>query len=160
MADFVFPGGGGVTAIFPVDPVTKEPIGPANPGSVKAVNTQTRQANITAMPAFYILAKDVNGNDALMGVSAVSRGTEGFATGQATLTTAATLIVPARVGRSAVTIFNGGTTDSFLGGSAVTTGNGSLLVGTKGASVTIPTGAAIYGVVGTGTQAVSYMETF
>lgn len=129
---------------------------------VRAVNTQSRQANTAAMPAFFILAKDVNNADALIGVSAVSRAADGLATNQVTVATTVggTQIIPARIGRSAVTITNFGTTDVYLGNSGVTTTTGSLLVGTKGASVTIPTSAAIFGIVATGTQAVSYTETF
>jgi len=49
---------------------------------------------------------------------------------------------------------------SMSGGGGVTTGTGQLLPGVKGASLTIPTTAAIYGVVATGTQTVCALETF
>ncbi len=83
-----------------------------------------------------------------------------IATNQATVATTATLIAAARTGRVSITIINGGTTDVLVGGSGVTTANGLLLTGTKGASVTINTSAAVYGIVGTGTQAVSYLEAY
>lgn len=147
--------------VYNLDPDTLQPSGTSsNPNTIKAVNTQSRQANTVALPAFFILAKDVNNNDALIGVSAVSRGTENMATGQATAATTSTLLVPARVGRSAVTITNLGTTDVFVGNTGVTTATGQLLAGVKGTSLTLPTGAAIYGVVSTGSQAVSFVETF
>lgn len=81
-------------------------------------------------------------------------------TGQVTIGATATQIVPSRAGRRAVTITNGGTTDVMVGGVAVTTGTGSMLTGTKGSSMTIPTSSALYGIVGTGTQSISYLETY
>lgn len=83
-----------------------------------------------------------------------------LATAQATVGTSATQIVAARGSRVAVTIVNSGTTDVFVGAAGVTATTGILLPGTKGASITIPTNAAIFGVVGTGTQVVSALETF
>lgn len=92
----------------------------------------------------------------------VAGGANNFATSQATAaTTASTPLAAARAGRVAVTITNLGTVDIWLGATTgVTTTTGTLLPGTKGASVTIPTNAAVYGVVATGTQAVSVMETY
>lgn len=87
-------------------------------------------------------------------------GAASIATGQATATTSASILVPARSGRISVTIENLGATDTFLGASGVTSSTGMLLVGTKGSAVTIYTQAAVYGIVGTGTQAVSFLETF
>jgi hypothetical protein len=81
-------------------------------------------------------------------------------TGQATVAATATLICAGLYGRGSVTIVNNGTVDVFIGGSAVTTGTGVLLPGTKGASLKLDTDADVYGIVGTGTQAVSYVETY
>lgn len=59
----------------PVTPVDKNGnvIGGSStsPEYVRAVNTQTRQAETTALPAFYILAKDAADADALIGVYSV-----------------------------------------------------------------------------------------
>lgn len=85
--------------------------------------------------------------------------TSALTTGQVSVAATATLIVAARTSGGAVTIINGGTVDVFLGGATVTTTTGVLLPGTKGASVTLPTQAAIYGIVGTGTEPVSYAAT-
>jgi len=83
----------------------------------------------------------------------------GYNTGQATVATTATVIAPARPGRKTITIVNGGTTDVYVGGAAVTTSTGFLLTGTKGAGFTVDTEGPVYGIVGSGTQAVSYLET-
>lgn len=84
----------------------------------------------------------------------------GIATGQVSVATTVTLIATGRVGRKAITIVNEGTTLVRLGNSGVTTGNGVLLPGSAGASFTLEGAEPIYGIVGTGTQAVSYVETF
>ena len=93
-------------------------------------------------------------------VNTTQLGAASIASGQATATTSAAIIVPARAGRISVTIENLGTTDTFLGAAGITTATGMLLVGTKGSAVTIYTQAAVYGIVATGTQAVSFLETF
>lgn len=84
----------------------------------------------------------------------------GLNTAQATVGTTATLIIAGRPGRKEVTLVNHGTTDVYFGAAGVSTSTGSLLTGTKGAGITIATEAAIYGIVGSGTQAVSAIETF
>lgn len=83
-----------------------------------------------------------------------------IATGQVSVTTSATLIVAARSGRKSVIIINEGATDVRLGVSGVTTGNGVLLYGQKGAGQVIDGGAAVYGIVGSGSQSVSYVEAY
>jgi hypothetical protein len=80
---------------------------------------------------------------------------------QVTVGTSATQIVAARTGRLSVQVVNHGTTDVFLGTSnGVTTGNGILLPGTKGASVTLDLPGALWGIVAAGTQAVSFLERY
>lgn len=95
-----------------------------------------------------------------------STGTSGFAnfaTSQVVANTStANQLVAARTGRGAVTITNiTGAQQVFLGTSAaVTTGTGTLLPATVGASITIPTTAAIFGISATAAQTVSILETF
>lgn len=79
---------------------------------------------------------------------------------QITVADTETVIVASRTGRKGVIITNLGTTDVWLGNTGVTTANGTLLLGTKGSAMFIPTTAAIYGIVGSGTQAVSYLEVY
>ncbi len=70
------------------------------------------------------------------------------------------LIAVNRGGRADITVVNEGTTDVRLGPQGVTAATGLLLVGIKGAAVTISTGAALYGIVATGSQAVSFAEDY
>ena len=88
-------------------------------------------------------------------------GSGGFTTTTVTVAATATLIVAARKGRVAVTITNRGTTACDLDSQAtVTVGGNQILAGVAGASVTIPTQDAVYGIAATGTQAVSVLESF
>lgn len=86
-------------------------------------------------------------------------GTE-LAASQVTVGTSPTLLVARRSPRGSVTVINLGTVDVWLGGSGVTATTGILLAGVKGQTVTLSTSAAVYAVVGTGTQAVSVAEVF
>lgn len=86
-------------------------------------------------------------------------GSAAIATSQVSVGTSATQIVPARSGRLAVTITMVGSGDVFVGASGVTVANGSLLLGSKGSSITIPTQAAVFG-IGAVAQTVSVLETY
>ena len=88
-----------------------------------------------------------------------SVGTGAMATAQVSVGTGSTLIVAARADRASVTITNLGTVDIYIGNTGVTAGTGTLLVGTKGAAITIPTTAAVYG-IGASAQSVSFMENY
>ena len=83
-----------------------------------------------------------------------------IATAQVSVGATATQIVGARARRESVTIVNHGTTDVYIGGPAVTTSTGLLLLGTKGASVVLDGSIAIYGIVATGSQTVSCLESY
>lgn len=87
-------------------------------------------------------------------------GAANLANGQVSVTTTAGNVVASRATRRAVTIVNHGTTDVYLGVATVTTSNGILLTGTKGAAVTLFTTAAVQGIVAAGTQTVSYIEEY
>lgn len=82
------------------------------------------------------------------------------ATAQVSVASTATLVAAARAGRGAVIVTNLGAVAVYLGAAGVTTTTGTLLPGVVGASVTIPTSAAVYGVDATGTQAVSVAEVY
>ena len=102
-------------------------------------------------------------NTAVLGSKAV--GAANIATGQISVGSTATLIAAARTGapgtgRVDITIVNWSTVDVFLGGSGVTTSNGMKLPGVLGASITITVTSAIYGIVATGTESISYIETY
>lgn len=83
-----------------------------------------------------------------------------FATGQSTLGTTAVQVAAARTGRRSITIVNHSTTDVYIGGSGVTATTGTLLLGTKGASITLESTGAIYGITTAGTPTVSFMEEY
>lgn len=87
-------------------------------------------------------------------------GAASFAPGQVSVAVTATQIVAARATRRSVLIVQHGTTAVYVGGSGVTTSNGLLVVGAAGSRVGVPTAGAVYGIVGTGTQTVSYMEVY
>ncbi len=93
-------------------------------------------------------------------VSGGEGGASTIATAQVTVANTSTLIAATRSGRNAITIVNSGTTPVYIGVTGVTTATGVLLPGSVGAALTLPTTAAVYGVVASSTQAVSYVETY
>ena len=98
-----------------------------------------------------------------VGVNNNPVGSAGFAASQASIGTAAAQIVAARAGvagtgRIAATLHNAGSATVYFGASGVTTTTGMPLP--AGASATINTQAAIYGIAASGTQTIGVMETF
>jgi hypothetical protein len=85
-----------------------------------------------------------------------------IATGQVAVDTTAggTVIAAARATRRRIVIVNHGTTDVYIGVSGLTTSTGMLLIGIAGASVHLETAAAVYGIVGSGNQTVSFVEEY
>lgn len=76
---------------------------------------------------------------------------------QISVGTAATAIVQANTNRTQLVVTNIGAATVFLGGSGVTTATGQALL--ANATITLPTSAAVYGIVAAGTVAVTYAET-
>lgn len=93
-------------------------------------------------------------------MNTMSVGSNAIATTQVGVAATSTLVSAARLGRNAVTVENLGTTAVYLGASGVTAATGLLLPGSVGATVTIPTSGAVYGVAATGTQSVAVLETY
>lgn len=87
-------------------------------------------------------------------------GAANFATGQVSVGTTATQIAATRATRRAILIVNHGTTEVFLGGATVTTTTGLKLEGVDGAAASLPITGAIYGIVASGSQTVSFMEVY
>lgn len=83
-----------------------------------------------------------------------------FKTSQATIAATATQIVAARAGRDTVIIEQTGAKDVYVGASDVTTSTGMLLPGVVGASISLETTDAVYGIVASGTQVVCAFENF
>jgi hypothetical protein len=124
--------------------------------------TQSGTWNIGSVASLPALAAGSNtiGN---VGVNNNPVGSGGFATSQASIGTTAAQIVAARTGvagtgRIAATLYNAGSATVYFGASGVTTTTGMLLP--PGASATINTQAAIYGIAASGTQIIGVMETF
>ena len=87
-------------------------------------------------------------------------GPSNIATGQVSITSGGVLIANSRSGRLDITVVNDGAIDVYVGPSGVTTGTGLLLRGIAGAAVTITTAAAVYGIVSSTSQTISFMETY
>jgi hypothetical protein len=91
-------------------------------------------------------------------------GSAAFATSQASIGTSAAAIVSARTGapgtgRIAVTLYNAGAQTVYYGASSsVTTSTGMPLA--PGASVTLDTTAAVYGIAASGTNTIGVTETY
>ena len=86
-------------------------------------------------------------------------GANDLTSGQVTIGVTATLIAKHRSGRAAIIVVNHGTTDVFLSDGSVSLTSGLLLVGSKGASLTLGTVKEIYGIAGA-SQVISFMEIF
>lgn len=86
----------------------------------------------------------------------------GIKTNQVSVDTTAggTLIAAARPGRGSITVINEGTTVVRIGDLGLTTSTGAYLAGVAGASITLSTQAAIYGITGSGSETVSYIESY
>lgn len=89
----------------------------------------------------------------------VSKGGAGIATAQVAVSTAATLVAAARAGRQAVTITSTSAVVFYVGVTGVTTATGHYVAAAAGASITIPTAAAVYA-VGASALTVTVLETF
>jgi hypothetical protein len=128
-------------------------------GAAPSGNVQGVNANVLALPALPSGSNTV-GN---VGVNNNAVGSGALATSQASIGTTAAQIVAARAGvsgsgRIAVTLFNAGSATVYFGASGVAATTGMPLP--AGASATINTQAAIYGIAASGTQTIGVMETF
>lgn len=101
-------------------------------------------------------AADVDSSNRLQVSVGTSTGGTLNATGQVSISNSATQIIAAGT-RQGVLITNPSTTVTvFIGGSGVTTGNGQELL--PSCSLSLPVVSAVYGIVATGSQTVSYVE--
>lgn len=99
---------------------------------------------------------DVNNANELLVAVATSTGGVLNATGQVSVANTATLIIAAGT-RQGVLITNPSSTVTvYIGGAGVTTGNGQELL--PGCTLTLPVVSAVYGIVATSTQNISYCE--
>jgi hypothetical protein len=103
------------------------------------------------------LADDLNGAGVPLPVREL-RSTTISGGGQASIGTTQVLIASAYSGRLGLLIVQHGTVDVYLGTTGVTSSTGVLLPGIKGAAISIPTTAAVYGITASGSQTISWME--
>lgn len=82
-----------------------------------------------------------------------------FTYGRATLS-GVTKIVLANPQRSGCLFINMSSIDIYFGDADVTTATGLLLLGTKGAGISIPTTGEIWAVAASGTPQVSWMDIY
>lgn len=89
-------------------------------------------------------------------------GAPNIANTQVTVDTTAggVALVAARATRRCVTFVNNGAVDVFLGTGTVSAANGFLLVGTKGAAVTMCVTAAVKAITASGSVAVGVLEEY
>ena len=85
-------------------------------------------------------------------------GAGGLVTGQVSVLTSETEIVPARAGRRSVVITSFGTDTIYVGPSPLTTADGDMIPPIAGAKFTIDTEAAVFGIATSMTTVVSFME--
>lgn len=83
-----------------------------------------------------------------------------IATGQFSCGTTAAQAVAARTGRRNVLLIQEGTTLVRIGASSVTPSTGAPLPGTAYSAMTIDGSAAVFCVTGSGSQTISYVETY
>lgn len=83
-----------------------------------------------------------------------------IATGQVSVAATVTQVVPQRLGRGTIKITQLGTVAVFCGPTGITVLTGDLLPGTVGASVIIPTSAAVFCISSGAAQSVSFMEAY
>ena len=138
------------------------------PTSTAAVQPTEDAADGTIGATFGDIVIGIGGEDTVSGEYTPATFTSGKlnvneatptlnATGQVSITNAATQIIAANSARSGVLITNPSTTVTvYVGLSGVTTSTGAIL--SPGASLTLPVTSAIYGIVATGSQTVSYVE--
>jgi hypothetical protein len=99
---------------------------------------------------------DVDASNRLQVAVATSPGGVLNGTGQVSLGTSATLIIAAGTRQGVVITNPSSTVTIYVGGSGVTTSNGQIVPPLQ--SVTLPVVSAVYGVVVSSTQTVSYAE--
>lgn len=130
-----------VAVTDPVDGSTKQVVIPAV--SLVSASGGASPAGTAADPSF---SKPVGGSS--------------INTNQITVGATATLIVAARAGRQSVSITTTAATVLYIGASGVTTTTGHYIAASAGATITVNTAAAVYGVVASGTLVVTFLENY
>ena len=101
----------------------------------------------------------INFNIPLVGANGGSLTGSNIATGQVSVTSSATQIVPVRVGRKSVIIVNPGAGFLYIGKSDVTLSTGVLLEYIYNNTLTLHTEAAVFGICAS-TQTATFIEIY
>ena len=141
----VIEGGGGSGALPPSDKADGV-VGSPIPSTAIVVAGES--------PSGAVEPLQVDANNKLIGSSI---GLSLNATGQVSVGATATQIIAANTARAGILITNPSTSVTvYVGLSGVTAATGAILG--PGTSMTLPTVSAVYGIVATSTQTVSYIE--
>ena len=97
-----------------------------------------------------------NLGSAVISVSPSSVGVGLQSTNQISVGSTATLIIAANASRAALAIANPSAVTVYLGASGVTAATGHALL--TGTAITMPVTSAVYGIVASGSQTVTYLE--
>lgn len=129
-------------------------------GRVTGVNTQARQAETTALPAFYILAKDVNNNDALIGVMTLPSPLTAGTNRSGTATTTSATLAAANPNRRGLEIQNIGANNIGINEFGGTAGIGTAGTYTlaPGASMRVRTNQLVTVIAATASTAFTATE--
>lgn len=147
--------------VYNVNPDTGAPSGTASsPDSVTAVNTQTRQADTTAAPAFDIYAQDVVNGPAAIGVRSFAPPLPSATDRSGTATTSSAQLAAANTARRGLEIQNIGANNigvnEFGGTAAIGTAGTYTLA--PGASMRVRTNRAVNVIAATGSTAFTATE--
>jgi|ERR1700676_594078 len=136
--------------------------GPLLQGAATSVQPTTVDGKTYPLNLNLFGAIRVDGSNVNQPVTTTSiYGTSNIATGQVSIANTATSIVSARGTRRSITVINHGTTDVFLGGTnSVTTSTGLLLIGAKGTVLKLDTASALWAIVASGSQTISFVEEY
>lgn len=146
---------------YNVNPDTGAPSGTASsPDSVTAINTQTRQAETTAFPAFWLMPLDVNNQPAPVGVMTITAPLPAATDRSGTATTSNAQLAAANTSRRGLEIQNIGANNigvnEFGGTAAIGTAGTYTLA--PGASMRVRTNRLVNVIAATGSTAFTATE--
>jgi len=101
-------------------------------------------------------AADVDSSNRLLVNVATNAGGVLNSTGQVSVGNSATLIIAAGTRQGVIVKNPSSSTTLYVGGSGVTTSNGQIVL--PGEAITLPVTSAVYGVIASGSQTVSFLE--
>lgn len=132
---------------------------PLPAGASTAANQTTANTSLASIdsktPALVSGRQPVDGSGVVQPITRVGATLN---TNQISVGSVSTLIIAANASRKRLVLTNMGTTNVFIGNIGVTIGTGQLLLGIAGYVIPLYFTGAVYGIVGTGTQTIAYLE--